>query len=169
MTERTGRDDQTAEMSPQPGAYRRGVAHVNRSGPRPAETGAYPATGSWHETSPPRPRPPLGYRMAQLRRGRQWSIAGAVFALVSWGIWAVSSWGNLGSPMVTLVITSLVAVGLFALARLLGRLVWERQLGRVRRGARGAHLVTAGFLVAVGLAFLRQTEWVVTLWNWLIN
>ncbi|MBM0237706.1 hypothetical protein JNW88_12000, partial [Micromonospora sp. ATA32] len=59
-----------------------------------------------------------------------------------------------------------VAVGLFALSRLLGRVIWERQLGRVRRSARGAHLVTAAFLVGVGLAYLQQTEWVVTAWNW---
>ena len=64
------------------------------------------------------------------------------------------------------MLTLLVAVGLFALARLLGRLVLERQLGRVRRTARGAHLVTAFFLVGVGVAYLQQTQWVVYAWNW---
>jgi hypothetical protein len=170
MTERTGpRADQTAEMPPQPNGYRRGIAPVNRSGPRRTDTGAHPVTHGWHDVTGPRPRLPLGHRMAQLRRGRQWSITGAVFALVCWGIWALSSLGNLGSPLATLVITALVAIGLFALARLLGRLIWERQLGRVRRSARGAHLVTAVFLVAVGLAFLRQTEWVVSVWNWVAS
>jgi cytochrome c biogenesis protein CcdA len=112
---------------------------------------------------------PLAYRMAQLRRGRGWTVFGSFFAAVCWGIWAASSLGSLGSPMVTLVITSLVAVGLFSLARLLGRVFWERQLGRVRRSARIAHLVTGVFLVGVGVAFLRQTDWFVTAWNWVID
>jgi hypothetical protein len=29
--------------------------------------------------------------------------------------------------------------------------------------------VTGLFLAAVGVAFLRQTEWVVTAWNWVLN
>ncbi|HEX7744621.1 MAG TPA: hypothetical protein VF462_05090 [Micromonosporaceae bacterium] len=171
MTERARpRADQTAEMPPQPSPYRRGVAHVGAGRPRPTDTTVIRESPTgWPGDTGQQARLPLGYRMAQLRRGRQWSTTGAVFALVCWGIWAASSLGNLGSPMATLVITSLVAVGLFALARLVGRLVWERQLGRVRRSARGAHLVTAVFLVAVGVAFLRQTEWVVTAWNWVVN
>lgn len=171
MTERARRrDDQTAEMPPQPSPYRRGVANVRPGRPRPTDTTALRESGTgWPGHAEQRTRLPLGYRMAQLRRGRHWSIMGAVFALVCWGIWALSSLANLGSPMATLVITSLVAIGLFALARLLGRLFWERQLGRVRRSARGAHLVTGVFLVAVGVAFLRQTEWVVTAWNWVAN
>ena len=61
----------------------------------------------------------------------------------------------------------LVAGGLFALARVVGRLVLERQLGRVRRTARGAHLVTAVFLVGVGFTHLQQTRWVMDVWHWL--
>jgi hypothetical protein len=170
MSERKPWSDRTPEIPPRPGPYRRGVAHVNPGRPRSTDTTIGRPTGTgWPGDSGREPRLPLAYRMAQLRRGRRWTIAGALFALVCWGIWALSSLGNLGSPMATLVITSLVAVGLFALARLVGRVVWERQLRRVRRSARGAHLVTAAFLVAVGVAFLRQTEWVVTAWNWLIN
>ena len=68
--------------------------------------------------------------------------------------------------MLVFVTSLLVAVGLFALARLVVRVVLERQLGRVRRTARGAHLVAAVFLVGVGIAHLRQVEWVMTAWNW---
>jgi hypothetical protein len=64
------------------------------------------------------------------------------------------------------VLTLCVAVGLFALTRTVGRLVLERQLGRVRRSARGAHLLTGLFLAGVGFAYLRQTEWVMDAWNW---
>lgn len=167
---RPGSDDRTAEMPPPPGPYRRGVAPVSARHPRSTDTTVIrPGGPGWPSEAPRQPRLPLSYRMEQLRRGRRWTIAAAVFALACWGIWAMSSLGNLGSPMVTLVLTSLVAVGLFGLARLVGQVVWERRLGRVRRSARGAHLVTAVFLAAVGLAFLRQTEWVVTAWNWLLN
>lgn len=166
---RPGSDDRTAEMHPQPGPYRRGVAPVSAGRRRSTDTTITRPGPGWLPEAQRQPRLPLAYRMEQLRRGRRWTITGAIFAVVCWGIWAASSLGNLGSPIATLVITSLVAVGLFALARLVGRVVWERQLGRVRRSARGAHLVTAVFLVAVGVAFLRQTEWVVASWNWLIN
>jgi hypothetical protein len=40
-------------------------------------------------------------------------------------------------------------------------------MGRIRRTARGAHLITAGYLVAAGFGFLDQTPWVVALWGWL--
>ena len=83
-----------------------------------------------------------------------------------WGIWAISGRGNLVAPLLTFVLSLLTAVGLFALARLLGRLILERQFGRVRRSAKGAHLVTALFLAGVGVAYLQQTEWVVSAWNW---
>jgi hypothetical protein len=62
-----------------------------------------------------------------------------------------------------------VAAGLFALCRLVGRIVLERQFHRVRRSARGAHLVTAIFLVGVGVAFLRQTDWVMTAFHWVAD
>jgi hypothetical protein len=170
MSEREHWSNRSPEVPPRPGPYRRGVAHVHPGRPRSTDTTVIRPSGTgWPGDTGRQPRMPLHYRMEQLRRGRRWTIAAAVFAAVCWGIWAVSSLGNLGSPIATLVITSLVAVGLFALARVVGRVVWERQLGRVRRSARGAHLVTGAFLVAVGLAFLRQTEWVVTAWNWLIN
>ena len=51
----------------------------------------------------------------------------------------------------------------------IGRLVLERQFGRVRRTARGSHIVAAVFLVGVGVAHLRQTEWVMTAFNWIVD
>ena len=105
--------------------------------------------------------------MAQLRRGGEWSAAAGLFAFVCWGIWALSGQGDLSGPLLVLVLSLLVAVGLFALFRLVGRVVLERQLGRVRRSARGAHLATAVFLVGLGVAWLQQTEWVVSAWNWI--
>jgi len=115
---------------------------------------------------PDRARPPGGHN---LRRGGGWTVMGGLFAFVCWGIWAISARGDLTSPVVTFVLSLSVAVGLFVLSRLVGRVVLERQLGRVRRSARGAHLVTGLFLAGVGVAYLRQTEWVMTAWGWLAN
>lgn len=166
--------ERTVEVPPQPGvevptqrdAFRRGVASVGQR--RTPRTEQFPAldqdSAGW--SGSPAPRRPMSWHLAQLRRGGEWSAAAGLFAFVCWGIWAISGRGNLTAPLLTFVLSLLTAVGLFALARLLGRLIWERQLGRVRRSARGAHLVTALFLVGVGVAYLRQTEWVMTAWNW---
>lgn len=157
--------EQTLEVPPQREGFQRGRAPVN---PRPVQRtepfAAVPQPPGWPGAEPP--RPPVGSQLQQLRRGSGWTNAGGLFAFVCWGIWAISARGDLTTPVVTFVLTLFVAVGLFALARLVGRLVWERQLGRVRRSARGAHLVTGLFLAGVGVAYLRQTEWIVSAWNW---
>lgn len=159
--------ERTVEVQRQDGAFERGVARV---APRASRTETFAAphhpTGTGWPAPDPARRVPVGYHLRQLRRGAGWSVAGTLFAFVCWGIWAISARGDLTSPVVTFVLTLFVAVGLFALVRLLGRVVWEQQLGRVRRSARGAHLVTALFLTAVGVAYLRQTEWVTSVWNW---
>ncbi|WP_341717236.1 hypothetical protein QQG74_25515 [Micromonospora sp. FIMYZ51] len=168
--------ERTVEVPPQPdGAvptqrdpFRRGVASV---GPRTSPTEPFPTmehepTGTgW--PGEPAPRRPLSWHVAQLKRGGEWSMAGVLFAFVCWGIWAISGGGDLAGQFLIFVLSLLVAAGLFALARLLGRLVLERQLGRIRRSARGAHLVTAVFLTGLGIAYLQQTQWIVDAWNWL--
>jgi hypothetical protein len=149
--------------------FRRGVASVGQpSGKRTEQFPAVPhePTGTGWPDQQAQPRLPMSYHVAQWRLGAEWSGAGALFAFVCWGIWAISARGDLTSPVVTFLLTLLVAAGLFALSRLVGRVIWERQLGRVRRGARGAHIVTAIFLAGVGFAYLQQTEWVVSAWNW---
>ncbi|GAB3986631.1 hypothetical protein V1634_05565 [Plantactinospora veratri] len=154
-------------MPPGPEGFRRGVAQVGVPRPRTEPEAPHEPTGTgWPMVEQEREQLPPGYHWRQLRIGRHWSMLGGLFAFVCWGIWAISARGDLTSPVVTFVLTLFVAVGLFALARLVGRVVWERQLGRIRRSARGAHLVTGIFLAGVGVAYLRQTEWVVDLWNW---
>jgi hypothetical protein len=169
--------ERTVEVSPQPGvgvppqrdAFRRGVASVGR--PRTPRTEQFPTVendqhdGIW-SGDVSGPRRPLSWHLDRLRVGGEWSAAGGLFAFVCWGIWAISGQGNLGAPLLTFVLSLLVAVGLFALSRLLGRVILERQMGRIRRSARGAHVVTALFLVGLGVAYLQQTEWVISAWNW---
>ncbi|MFF5175135.1 hypothetical protein ACFY3U_21200 [Micromonospora sp. NPDC000089] len=168
--------ERTVEVPPQPGvgvppqrdAFQRGVASVGQR--RNTRTEPFPVIDEGHDWSEPSaPRRPMSWHVAQLKRGGEWSAGGVLFAFVCWGIWAISGRGNLGAPLLTFVLSLLVAVGLFALSRLLGRLIWERQLGRVRHGARGAHLVTAVFLAGVGVAYLQQTQWVVDAWNFVTN
>ncbi|MEV4499906.1 hypothetical protein AB0J84_29935 [Micromonospora arborensis] len=156
-------------VPPQRDGFRRGVASVGE--PRSPRTVPFPVveqepTGTgW--PGEPAPRRPLSWRMAQWRRGGEWSAIAGLFAFVCWGIWALSGQGDLSGPLLVLVLSMLVAVGLFALSRFVGRVVLERQFGRVRRSARGAHLATAVFLVGLGVAWLQQTEWVVSAWNWI--
>jgi len=107
--------------------------------------------------------------MRQLKRGGEWTGVGALFAFVSWGIWALSQRSSLVGPIVAFVLVLIVAVGVFALSRLLGKLILERWLGRIRRSAWAAHLVTGAFLAAAGVQYLRQVEWISSGLSWLRN
>ncbi|ROT26314.1 hypothetical protein [Micromonospora sp. HM5-17] len=168
MSDQTPWAERTVEMPPEPPGFRRGVAQVGVPRPRPEPEPTEPIGPEWPGVEP-RPQLPPGYHWRQLRLGAHWSMIGGLFAFVCWGIWAISGRGDLTSPVVTFLLTLGIAVGLFALSRLVGRVVLERQLGRIRRTARASHLVTGVFLVAVGVAYLRQTEWVVDLWNWVAS
>ena len=108
----------------------------------------------------------MSWSWNELRRGSEWTTAATLFAFVCWGIWALSGGGSLATSVIVFIVTLLVAVGVFCLARVVGYLVLERAMGRRRRSARGSHLVTALFLAGVGIADLQQTEWVMTAWNW---
>jgi hypothetical protein len=153
-----------------PNPFQRGVAPVGSATPRtePFTAVPEPAGDSWTGAEPQQRRP-VGSHLRQLRLGGEWSNAAVLFAFVCWGIWAISSDGDLTTPLLVFGLSLLVAVGLFALARLVGRLVLEKQFGRVRRTARGAHLVAAVFLVGVGFAHLQQTQWVMDSWHWIVG
>jgi hypothetical protein len=164
----------SAPPPPPPDAspFSRGRAQVNpRQTPRTAQFAAeHTQTGTgWPGAEAPEPRRPIGWHMRELRKGGEWTTAGLLFAFVCWGIWAISTDGGLTTPVVIFVCSLLVAAGLFALCRLVGRLVLEKQFGRVRRTAKGSHVVTAIFLVGVGVAHLRQTGWVMDAYNWVVG
>jgi hypothetical protein len=130
-------------------------------------TAAHEPTGTgWPGAEPPRARRSLGAQVRQLRLGGEWSSAAVLFAFVCWGVWTLSGDGDVTTAVLVFVLTLLVASGLFGLSRLVGRIVLERQLGRVRRTATGSHLLVAVFLVGVGLAYLRQVSWVMDSWGW---
>jgi hypothetical protein len=112
----------------------------------------------WHAPTNEDPR--------TLKLGWEYSGIGAAFAFVCWGIWAAYNRGNLVGPVIAFLIVLAVAGGVFALSRLVGRLVLVQRMGRVRRTARGAHAAAGVFLALAGLAYLRQTPWVVELLTW---
>lgn len=145
-------------------AFRPGVAAVQQRGTavpavEPAPVATWPATA---------PRPPLRHQLRQLRRGWEWTGLGGLFAFVCWGIWAISERGEgFAVPVLAFVLVLLVAAGVFALSRLLGRMLLERWLGRARRSAWPSHLITGAFLAAVGVEYLRRTAWIVDAVVWL--
>jgi hypothetical protein len=158
-----------AGPTPQEQPFSQGRAQVNPH-PRTQQfaAGHEPTGTGWPGAGGPA-LPVSGWRPRDLRRGGEWSTAAALFAFVCWGIWALARGGGLATPAIIFAVSLVVALGLFALARLVGRVVIERQFGRVRRSARGAHLVAAVFLVGVGVAHLRQTEWVMTAYDWIVR
>ncbi|BCJ51642.1 hypothetical protein Asp14428_31170 [Actinoplanes sp. NBRC 14428] len=160
-----------ASPAPPPSPFSSGRAAVNpRPQPQQQFVAEHEPTGTgWPGAGAPSERRPLGWHLAQLRRGGEWSFAGLLFAFVCWGIWAISSDGDLTAPIVVFIVSVAVAGGVFALSRLVGRLVLERQLHRERRTAKGSHIVAGIFLVGVGIAHLRQTEWVMTAVNWVVD
>ena len=148
---------------PAAGKQIRGVATVRPKEPEPTITAPAPAPAP-----PPMPRRPAPDLVTVLNRGSEISGVGVMFVFVCWGIWSVASGAPEGllDKFLIFVFTLLVGVGVFALSRLVGRLVWEKLLGRIRYSARGAHAVTAAYLAAAGLGFLGQTPWVVNVWGW---
>ncbi|MBM2623531.1 DNA-directed RNA polymerase II [Actinoplanes sp. LDG1-06] len=145
--------------------FSQGRAQVNARPHQPYAEHEPTGTG-WPGAPSPAAHRGMSWKWSELRLGSEWTSAAVLFAFVCWGIWALSGEGPFGTPTVVLVVTLAVAVGVFCLARLVGYLVLERQMGRVRRTARGSHLVTALFLAGVGVAWLQQTEWVMTAVNW---
>ncbi|WP_229072989.1 DNA-directed RNA polymerase II [Actinoplanes sp. DH11] len=154
--------------APEPSPFSRGRARVTQrtehfaAEHEPTGTG-WPAEAEGQASAE---RQPLSWHIRRLRRGSEWSNAPLIFAFVSWGIWVLSTDGSKITPIIVFITSLCVAAGVFALARLAGRLVLERQLGRVRHTARGAHMATGVFLIGVGLAHLQQTEWVMTAVHW---
>lgn len=176
MPEQPQWSERTLDMPPQdpwaeplaaaPGPFSTGRARVN---PRPRNepfTAQHEPTGTgWPGADAPAPR----RTMHDLRRGGGWTGTALVFAFVCWGIWAIAADGSLITSVIVFVSSLIVAAGLFALARLVGRVVLEKQFHRVRRTARGSHLITALFLAGVGVAFLQQTTWVMAAYHWVMS
>ena len=138
---------------------------------RPPEPSGYAAPEGTYLGGGPSPgarvsrRPKVNLRT--LRKGGGWTIAGASFAVLCWFVWAAANRKS-GAVLAPgfLVATAVVAVGLFMVLRLLGRLVIEGWMHKPRNSAHGAHLGTAAFLFAVGVTYLQETAWVMQAYRW---
>jgi serine/threonine protein kinase len=150
--------------APTSGPPVRGRASVPPPRPPRADTGVI--IDPLGAAEPSRPWQPTNEDPRILKLGWEYSGIGAAFAFVCWGIWAASNGGNLVSPVITFLVVLVVAGGVFALSRLIGRLVLVQRMGRVRRTARGAHAAAGVFLALAGLAYLKQTPWVVEILTW---
>jgi hypothetical protein len=133
------------------------VSASSESGSYPAEP-AGPGARVSHRT---------GANMRKLRRGGGWTVAGLSFAVVCWLVWTAAH-RTTGAALAPgyLFATLGVALGVFIVLRLLGRLVIEGWMHKTRRGARGAHLGTAAFLFAVGVTYLQDTSWIMDAYRW---
>ena len=110
---------------------------------------------------PSRRRLPFRQRMRNLRTGGGWSLVGFFALLVGWSTWAYAAGaGQLNQTAVVLGLIVAVAIGLFAVLRLLGGLLLERLMGRSRRSAIVSHLIVGAMLVVAGVSLLRQVPWV---------
>jgi hypothetical protein len=106
-------------------------------------------------------------RWRELRSGAGWTWTGVTILLICWGIWVLSVRGTeLLGPVIGLALVLATGLLLFVLARLLGRAVLERWLGRQRRSAWPSHLTVCAFLTMAGITFLQQTLWIRDSWDW---
>ena len=153
----------------EPSPYSQGRARVNPDAHRRQFADHEPTGVGWPGAEAPAAHRGMSWRWSELRRGSEWSNAAVLFAFVCWGIWALSEGGDLATPAIVFLVTIIVSIGVFCLARVVGYLVLERQFGRVRRSARGSHMVSALFLAGVGFADLQQTEWVMTAFHWVLG
>ena len=111
-------------------------------------------------------RAPNRAGMRRLANGKGLSATGLLIAFIGWGIWAAAGRGTIETPALGFGIVLAVAVGVFAVCRLLGRFFLVRIMGRERRTARAAHAVTGLFLAACGAYYLGQTSWVQDGFDW---
>jgi hypothetical protein len=112
-------------------------------------------------------RAPAHPSRRQLSFGWGMSATGFLIAFVGWGVWAASNRGRMALPLIDFGIVLVVAVGVFILSRVVGRVVLEAVFHRPRRSARLAHALTGLFLAAVGVNFLARTSWIIDGLNWL--
>jgi hypothetical protein len=82
-------------------------------------------------------------------------------------MWASDSGGDIASEAFSLALIFLVALGLFAISRLVGGVVLEKVFKRTRRGAILSHMAIGLFLAIVGVKLLTQVSWVITAVNYL--
>lgn len=100
--------------------------------------------------------------------GWGFTAAGLLVLFCGWGVWAASDGsGTSIPPVVSLLFVIAVGVLIFALLRLLSRIVIEGMWRRRRPHARWAHFLTGVFLAAVGVSYLLHAAFLTEGVTWL--
>lgn len=146
-----------------------GRAAVVARPPQTSDTSSYNGSNYTGGGQAAKVRQPISVRMRSLKKGSGWTITAGVFAVLCWIIWATAHRSQAGLYLAPSVfLTSIaVALGIFVVLRLVGRLVIEGWMHKARRGATGAHIGASIFLIAVGVTYLQQTAWVMRVYGWL--
>ncbi|NUP31923.1 MAG: hypothetical protein HOU01_09415 [Streptomycetaceae bacterium] len=114
------------------------------------------------------PSVPLRQRVRMLKRGGRWSAIGAAVLVACWGLFALSaSNGDQVSAFVALLVIFVVGAFFFGLCRLVGLVVLERTMNRVRRSAWVSHAIIGLFWAACGVSYLSRITWIIDAWNWI--
>ena len=148
--------------------YGRGVAVPSQ--PRREPTEHLPPPSQPTRSEPKRPWTGPNGKMSALSGGSEFSVVGVLFAFLCWGVWAIDNFrSSMIAHVLYFVVVLVVAVAVFAMARLVGTLVLVRLLKRNRRTARLSHLAAATFLIITGIGFLNRVTFVNDAINWLSN
>ncbi|HZE37383.1 MAG TPA: hypothetical protein VE172_01085, partial [Stackebrandtia sp.] len=124
-------------------------------------------------SEPQPPEPPRTWtgpngRFGAITVGIELFVVGALFGFVGWGVWALS---HMSSGFVYLLfmylMVLLVAVGVFALARVIGTLIIVRMMNRTRRSARLSHLAAGALMVYAGIWWLGQVPFIADFMTWI--
>jgi hypothetical protein len=163
--------------TPAPGAsYSPGKAAVGRAAPggiEPTltfeeESATLSGPGIATRTSLKQPSVPLRQRVRMLRRGGRWSAIGAAVLVGCWALFALSSLsGDLAPATLALLVILVVGAFVFGVSRLVGLVILERSMGRIRRSAWASHAVAGLFWVAAGVTYLTRIGWVVDAFNFI--
>ncbi|WP_025274902.1 serine/threonine protein kinase [Haloglycomyces albus] len=127
--------------------------------PTPPTDEPAPQQRSPHTPQDDRDMHPLLGPPGSMRRGLEFSFIGSLFTAIMWLLWILQGDRSVESGAMFLGLTITVAVSVFFLLRLTGGVFWGRMMGAKRRSARLSHLMTGGFMVAVGIGYLLQIDW----------
>ncbi|CAM3429107.1 serine/threonine protein kinase [Stackebrandtia soli] len=149
------------------GGFGRGVAVPTAPKQRDADSEPTPVARD-EPAEPKRPWTGPDGKLSILSSGSEFSVVGALFAFVGWGLWAFdNARGTFLGHILMFIFVLLVGAAVFTMARLLGTMVLVRLLNRTRRTARLSHLASGAFLVIVGLSFLSNVSYISTAMTWL--
>jgi hypothetical protein len=141
---------------------------------RPDTTDELPVVPAVYADRAPavRPQPKISWRrpsrpwLRSLSDGWGFSGTGLLVLFCGWGIWAAAGRGQIAAPLVGLGIVVAVGVGVFALSRVIGRILLAGVLRRARPHARYAHFLTGLFLALAGVAYFGHTTGIADGLDW---